>query len=242
MINIYFCDDSESTVEKGKSLIKDYSTHNSVDIRLSTFRRAEDMLFQMADHYDIPHIIFLDIFMDELNGMDTAHKLRENGFTGEIIFLTTSPDFVFEAFDVQSFHYLVKQQVSDEKFFEVLESVIEEVEGSESEFFECSMGAEVRRIPLSEITHFEIYRRVMRVYYGEENFEFYETMDDLSEKLEDKGFVRVHRSFMVNMKHIVLFKTSSLVLSNEDEVPIGKTYLEEVKKRFSHYNRERWGN
>ncbi len=58
----------------------------------------------MEDRRDIPDIIFLDIFMDKINGMETAKILRNEGYEGEIVFLTTSPDFVFEAFDVQSFH------------------------------------------------------------------------------------------------------------------------------------------
>ena len=241
MINIYLCDDSEDVLQKGRKLIQNYSMQHGLNVTLSTFKRAEDMLFQMEDRRDIPDIIFLDIFMDKINGMETAKILRNEGYEGEIVFLTTSPDFVLEAFDVQSFHYLVKQDLSDERFEEVLSKVIEVVDNNKDNYFDCSMGAEVRKIPINDITHFEIYRRVMRVYYNEdEYFEFYETMDQLSKDLEPKGFARTHRAYLVNLRHIAVFKNDSLKLSNGSEVSIGKTYLSQLKKEFNNFVSERW--
>lgn len=242
MINIYFCDDNDKTIERGKELFKKYSINTQTDIHVRSFKRAEDMLFYMEDAHEIPHIIYLDIFMDELNGMETAKKLRHKNYRGEIIFLTTSPDFVFEAFDVGSFHYLVKQNVGEERFYEILDQVVLKVNKTDEEFFECTMGAEHRRIPISQITHFEIFRRVVSVYYNNDKFEFYNTMEELESQLKDKGFVRVHRSYLVNMNHIKVFKTNSLLISNDQEIPIGKTYQKNVKDKFSSYNRERWGN
>jgi len=242
MINIYICDDNEITIEKGKSLFKKYSTNTQVDLQVRSFKRAEDMLFYMEDAYEIPHIIYLDIFMDELNGMETAKKLRNKNYEGEIIFLTTSPDYVFDAFDVRSFHYLVKQNIDEQRFYEILDEVIHKVYETDEDFFECTMGAELRRIPLADILYFEIFRRVVSVYYKNEKFEFYNTMEALEDQLKDKGFVRIHRSYLVNMKHIRMFKTNSLVVSNDKQIPIGKTYQKKVEEKFSSYNRKRWGN
>ena len=184
----------------------------------------------------MPDIIFLDIFMDKMNGIEVAQKIREMGIESHIIFLTTSSDFVFEAFDVRSFNYLVKQDTDEARFRDVLSSAITMVEKKATNFFTCSMGAETRNIPISEIVYFEIYRRVMRVYFnGDQYFDFYETMDQLSTDLESQGFIRVHRSYLVNMAHVVLFEKQHISLTNSAKLAIGRAYQSDIRSRFNSF-------
>lgn len=241
MINIYLCDDEPQVVSKYKYLIKRYALSRSLDINIETFERGEELLFHLEDHISTPDIIFMDIFMDELNGIETSKRIRELGINAFIIFLTTTSDFVFEAFDVRSFNYLVKQDTDEARFREVLGNVINQVEKHAPDFFDCSFGSESRRIPFKNITHFEIYRRVMRVHYNnDEYFDFYETMDNLAEQLEEKAFVRVHRSFLVNLRHIVLFKNQLIRLSSGVELPLGKAYQVQVKESFNEFVSNDW--
>ncbi|QIK69769.1 response regulator transcription factor [Erysipelothrix sp. HDW6C] len=241
MINIYLCDDDQDIIDQYRYLIKRYAMSRSLDINLEVFYRGEELLFHLEDHLGSPDIIFMDIFMDDMNGIETARRLRDMGINAQIVFLTTSSDFVFEAFDVRSFNYLIKQDTDEERFREVLSKVITHVEKRAPDFFDCSFGAESRRIPYKDITHFEIYRRVMRVHYnGDEYFDFYETMDNLAVSLEEKGFVRVHRSFLVNLRHIVLFKNQAIRLTSEIELPLGKAYQVQVKEAFNEFVSENW--
>lgn len=81
----------------------------------------------------------------------------------------------------------------------------------------------------------------MRVHYNnDEYFDFYETMDNLAEQLEEKAFVRVHRSFLVNLRHIVLFKNQLIRLSNGVELPLGKAYQVQVKESFNEFVSNDW--
>lgn len=241
MINIHLCDDDVEVIENYRYLIKKYAMSRSLDVHLQSFSRGEDLIFDLEGNVSTPDIIILDIFMDAMNGIETAKKIRSMGCNAQIIFLTTSSDFVFEAFDVSSFNYLVKGDTSDERFREVLGKAITTVEKKIPDFFNCSFGSESRKILFRDITHFEIYRRVMRVHFNQnETFDFYETMDHLSETLVEKGFVRVHRSYLVNLKHIALFKNQAIRLSNGEELPMGKAYQEDVKEAFNQYVAENW--
>lgn len=236
MINIYFCDDDQSVVQKYQYLIKKYAMARSLAINLEIFNRGENLIFYLQDNPVMPDIIFLDIFMDKMNGIEVAQKIREMGVESHIIFLTTSSDFVFEAFDVRSFNYLVKQDTDEARFRDVLSSAITMVEKKATNFFTCSMGAETRNIPISEIVYFEIYRRVMRVYFnGDQYFDFYETMDQLSTDLESQGFIRVHRSYLVNMAHVVLFEKQHISLTNGAKLAIGRAYQSDIRSRFNSF-------
>ncbi|CAM4240713.1 LytR/AlgR family response regulator transcription factor [Erysipelothrix aquatica] len=241
MITVYLCDDDIEIIESYSALIKRYSKARMLELKLETFHRGEDLLFHLDGFTDAPDIILLDIYMDALNGIETAKRIRERNVDAQIIFLTTSSEFVFDAFDVRSFNYLVKQDTSDARFEEVFNNAISLVEKKATDFFDCSFGSESRRIALKDISHFEIYRRVMRVHYNtNETFDFYETMDSLTEKLAGKGFVRVHRSYLVNLKHIVMFKNQTIRLSNAEELPLGKAYQVSVKDAFNAFVSDSW--
>ncbi|CAM2891371.1 LytR/AlgR family response regulator transcription factor [Erysipelothrix tonsillarum] len=241
MIRIVLCDDDDVVIEKYRYLIKRYAMSRGLEVEIETFARGEDLIFELTDHYDEPDIIFLDIFMDELNGVEVAKRIREMGYTSQIIFLTTSSDFVFDAFDVRSFNYLIKQDTDDTRFKEVLGQAITQIEKRSGDFFDCTFGAESRRIPYKDISHFEIYRRVMRVHFNkDEYFDFYETMDHLATRLSDRNFVRIHRSYLVNLNHIVLFKNQTIRLENDVELPIGKAYQGDVKRIFNDFVTDNW--
>lgn len=236
MLKIMICDDEKDIVERIEKLVQKYAKDHEMVFDIETFSRGEDLLFAFEEEGDHPDIIFLDVYMDGINGIETAEKIREMSMHPLLIFLTTSKDFVFDAFDVRSFHYLIKQEADDARIREVLDAAVIEVEQKIDDMFECNFGASKRSIPYKNIHYFEIYRRIMRVHYNyEESFDFYETMDNLASNLEAKGFLRIHRSYLVNMKHITLFETQSVRLSNGETLPIGKAYTKQVKEVFQSY-------
>ncbi|WP_323617096.1 LytTR family DNA-binding domain-containing protein [Erysipelothrix rhusiopathiae] len=241
MIRIVLCDDDNVVIEKYRYLIKRYAMSRGMEVELSSFSRGEDLIFELTDHYEEPDIIFLDVFMDELNGVEVAKQIRAMGYNSQIIFLTSSSDYVFDAFDVGSLNYLIKQDTDDTRFRTVLGQVLTQIDKRSGDFFDCNFGAESRRIPFKDISHFEIYRRVMRVHFNnDEYFDFYETMDHLTTRLANRNFVRVHRSYLVNLNHIVLFKNQTLRLENGEELPIGKAYQSDVKQSFNEFVEKNW--
>ncbi|MFT3985961.1 MAG: response regulator, partial [Lachnospiraceae bacterium] len=98
LLTVYLCDDSRETIEKYSDLITRTAQKNQIDIALSVFENGESLIFHLSDTPDLPDIIYLDILMGKLNGIDTAKRLREFGCKAEIIFLTTSEDYVFDSF------------------------------------------------------------------------------------------------------------------------------------------------
>lgn len=241
MFTIYYCDDDLSAINRVKTLTLSYAEEQAIPLRFLDFARAEDLLFYIEDYLHEVNIIFLDIFMDELNGMDTAKKLREIGYKGEIIFISSSPDYVFEAFEVNSFNYLVKGSLDEEHFLKVLSEALKKVQNSSGEFLKFSMGADDLKVDIDKIHYFEIHRRVVTVIYDvDRTFDFYYSMDNLSEELKNKNFIRTHRSYLVNMNHIVSISKDHLLLKGSHEVPIGVTYYDQVVETFNLFLQSRW--
>ncbi len=118
MTNIILCDDNSSLLEKYKNILHDLSQKHDFDIMITTFFSGEHLLFHLADDPNQADIIFMDILMQDLNGIDTAKRLRMLGCHSEIIFLSSSAEFVFESFDVAPLQYIIKDSESELKKLE----------------------------------------------------------------------------------------------------------------------------
>lgn len=236
MVNIFFCDDDSGIRERYRDIITRIAAKHDIDISLSISSSGEALLFSLSENIDAADIIYLDIVMSDLDGLETAKRLRALGCHAQIIFLTTIKDYVYESFDVLPIHYLLKNNTSQAKFEQVFLRAVELAKVSAEDKFTCKSGTTHKVIPTSTISHFEIWQGVITVYYGEnEQFKYWMTMEELINQLQGKTFVRAHRSYIVNMQFISVFKRRSLVLKNGVTIPIGVTYREKIKDAFAEY-------
>lgn len=236
MITIFLCDDNSETVERYSNLIKQTARKEQIDISISAFYNGRSLLFHMSDTPDLPDIIYLDILMDDLNGVNTAKKLRELGCNAEIIFLTSSDDYVFDSFDVSPVYYLLKAETSETKFEQVFLRAVHLSNSKVTQKFICKSGALRKVIPIKEISHFVIWKGIVTIHYGKnEKFEYWITMEELDEQLREKNFVRTHRSYIVNLQYIAEFQRRTIILKTGEMIPVGVTYEEKVKSTFLDY-------
>lgn len=236
MVTIFLCDDNQQMIDKYSRLINKFANKNQIFITLSTFGSGESLLFHLSEAPNQADIIYLDIMMGALNGMETAKQLRKLGCNSEIVFLTTSEDYVFEAFDTSPVQYLIKDSTSAERFEEVFMRAILLAKGKKTEIFVCELSNARKVIPMKDISYFEIWKRLVRVNcQGGESFEYYGTMERLEQQMHGRDFLRVHRSYMVNLKYIGKFQRPNLVLKTGEIIPIGVTYTKLVDQAFSDY-------
>ncbi len=239
MITIYLCDDNRETLNQYTRLLEKVARKNNVEIKISSFNSGEELLFHLSDSPNQADIIYLDILLRHINGMDTAKRLRELGCKSEIIFLTVCEDFVYEAFDIAAVHYLLKSTTSTDKFEQVFLRAVTLVQEKITGMFICKSGNSQKVIPVKDITFFEIWKRVVTVHYkhesAEESVNFYSTMEELEGRLLNKDFVRVHRSYLVNLHCISKLHQNGIILKTGENIPIGVTYIKHVKKIFADY-------
>ncbi|WP_068780687.1 LytR/AlgR family response regulator transcription factor [Paenibacillus sp. GM2] len=236
MITIFLCDDNKETLDQYAMMIGQISSRNNIDVSISSFYSGEELLFHLSDFPNQADIIYLDILMRQMNGMDTAKKLRQLGCKSEIIFLTTSEDYVYEAFDIAAVQYLLKSSTPSDKFEQVFLRAVSMVQQKTSDLFICGSGSSRTIIPIKDIAYFEIWKRIVTVHYSKnKSLEFYSTMEQLGMQLAGKNFVRVHRSYLVNLRYITWFHQNSLVLKTGENIPIGVTYMKDVRKTFADY-------
>ena len=126
-------------------------------------------------------------------------------------------------------------QVTMQKFHDIFVKAIAQKQKNDEDVFICEFNDVKKIIPLHEIYYFDIRNRVVTVHYGQSEFSFYSKLDIIEETLANKHFVRIHRSFIVNLCYIDHIVSKSVFLINKEELPIGATYQKSLKEQFSNY-------
>ena len=233
MIDIAICDDEQIIRERITHLIN----KQGADCRIENFGAGNELL-TAKKHYDI---IFLDIQMEGRNGIETARAIREYDSKAVIVFVTAMKEYVFEAFDVAAFHYLLKP-IDEKKFTEVFENAAKEIQeqqrAQEAETPTLLIKAKNRSHMLkqSEIIFIENRANKVEIHTAKDVLETYYSMSKLEGEL-GSSFYRCHRGYLVNMEHITEYSNDMIDMDNGEKVYLTKEKYQEFVKVYMRYLR-----
>ena len=226
MLSIAVCDDEVVECCNMARKIKDILEEMKIPCIVRQFWSGEKLL-QALEGFDI---VFLDIIMRDLDGMKTAQIFRKKAFDKILIFVSSSREYVFEAYDVEAFQYLLKP-VDDRKLKSVLQKAVLKTESRSQEFIILSRDRQKKKLFLDDIYYFEIKGRMVDAHGPEGIFTYYEQMGKLENKLQDKGFFRCHKSYLVNLKYVDRYNRQEVILENGEKIVI-------AKRRYEQFVRE----
>ncbi len=228
-MQIVLCDDEVSAVESIESLLKKISAVHGINLSILKYKSGDQLLFFAEDIVKDADILFLDVGMPGTDGIETARKLRKEGYEGPIIFYSKSREAVFYAFDVNAQNYLLKGSVSEKRIEDVFLHAVKEAEERRSEYLLLTGVGEYRNVALKDIRYFEVRQKIVTVYYGDTSFEFVSTIGKLENLLFTKGFERISRSCLVSKRHIASFSYEKVTLDSGETLPVGRKYYKALK-------------
>ena len=231
-MRIAICDDEDKDLSKYRDVLDSILEKNQLIAKVDTFQNAEALMFALEDVDKQPDILFLDINMPEINGIQVAGWIRDKQLPCEIIFLTVSQNHMLQAFDVGAFNYIVKDYTPQEKIEEICLRVISKIDQEKKEVITVSCAGESRIIPIRDILYFEVKNYIIIVHYSKTSFEFYSTMGKIENSLLGQNFVRAHRSYLVSLLHIRSVTRQEIELSDGSQIPIGRKYLNDLRMRI----------
>lgn len=231
---IAICDDEQIYVD---NLIDELSKTKYV-FDISVFTSGEDLLRSEKEF----QVIFLDVVLGGIDGFQTAERLRNSGFRGLILFLTSYTDNFTEAFRVKSFRYLLKP-LQSEKLIEALNAIEKELEEAR-EIYVVYRG-KPEFIKCKEIVCIKALRDESIIYdvFGGEHMSN-SALGSWKEELPSQMFFQVHKSYLIAMHYVTgLPKNGYLSLKGkEEDVPISKRLVTVFKEAFFEYVRMRNGD
>ena len=236
MLSIAVCDDEVIECCNMAKRIKDILEDMKIPCIIRQFRSGGELL-QALESFDI---VFLDIIMQDLDGMKTAQIFREKAFDKILIFISSSREYVFDAYDVEAFQYLLKP-VDNRKLKRVLQKAVLKTEKHSQEFIIVSRERQKKKLFLDDIYYFEIKGRVVDVHGTEGIFTYYEQIGELENKLRDKGFFRCHKSYLINLKYVDVYNRQEVTLENGEAIAIAKRRYDEFVQAVLKAMRENGG-
>lgn len=230
MIRIAICDDETHMADHIKTMAFNFFRKKNREISLRIFLSGEELL-----NYDGQiDILFLDIQMKGMDGMETARRLRAEKFQGFLIFITVLKEMVFQSFEVQAYDYLVKP-VEEKQLEKTMERLLVSMRSAGEESLFVQRGHEGRIIQKGEIVFCEIIdRKIYLNLDSGEVLDYYERIENLETKLDDR-FFRCHRSYLINLKHLKGYKNGTAYMDNGREVPVSRLRSKEFSSVILQY-------
>lgn len=233
MLKIAICDDEADTRSYLSMLIQ----RQSCPCRITEYASAADCLADCRE----TSLFFLDISLDSEdhgpNGITLARKLREQNFHIQpvIIFITGYDQYVFEAFDVNAFQYLLKP-VDEQKFAEVFNRAVAQIEsytGSAQGIRALTLqsASTTRTISLDQIYYIESSNHKVILHLKNGEFTYYAKISDLETELQGQ-FFRIHKGYLVNLSYIESYSKSELTLTTGDTLLISKYKYRDFVKAY----------
>lgn len=230
LIRIAICDDEKHMSDHIRAMASDFFRKKNREIQLRTFSSGEELL-----SYDGQiDILFLDIQMKGMDGIETARKLRDSKFRGFLIFITVLKEMVFQSFEVQAYDYLVKP-VEEKQFEKTMERLYTSMQNASEDSLLVQKGYEGRIIREEEIVFCEIIdRKIYLNLASGEVVDYYERIENLETKL-GSHFFRCHRSYLINLKHLKGYKNGTACMDNGKEVPVSRLRSKEFSSVVLQY-------
>lgn len=234
MFRIAICDDESIFAEELKELISSYMMEKGLIFEIDTYSSGETLI-ELGIEVVQYTVIFLDINMKKVDGIMTAEKIRKASREVFIVFVTAYVDYSLEGYRFDVIRYLLKGNANfQSKVNECMDAIMDKMNYSvakgEFDFKEGKKEISLERLMYIEsILHkleFHVMEDTMKVYT------MYETLNVLEGRLTENDFIRIHQSYLVNMKHIKNVVRYKVILTSGIELSIPKVRYTEVKKKF----------
>ncbi|MCD8049650.1 MAG: LytTR family DNA-binding domain-containing protein [Clostridia bacterium] len=229
-MNITICDDSREYIGIIENYIESVSKSN---YECDAYESGEDLIaaYVKEGGYDV---IFLDMEMKKLNGIDTANKIREIDEHVIIVFITSHTEYMRESFKCLPFRFLVKP-VEIEEFNEVYGDICKKLSGRRKTFAFTENRARVI-LYCDDIIYCESFDHWVMIHTRDEIYKLREPLNEIYSRLDRDMFCRVHKSFVINFRYVKSLKKNDAELYHCGElIPISRSCKKSVLDEYANF-------
>lgn len=232
MLRIAICDDNKKTMGYVKAIVQNILKKRDEEAEIETYLGGEAFWRAMNANkrYDM---LFLDLYMPDLSGLDLGNRMRNISPETLIIIVSNREDYVFEAFKMKPFRFIRKPKFKEEIEKVVLEAVIEIQEQNQP--FWIQSGSVSYCLYVKRILWIESHDKQVEVVYPQERVLFRYKISDMEQELEKMRFVKIHRSILVNVRHIQSINKNEIFMDNGQSFVIARKQLEKVRAQIHNY-------
>ena len=232
MLKIAVCDDEEYYLRKiAESLRKEFAKKSICDYLMEEYTSGVELL--KADNLPFYDIIFLDINMPGENGMRTAEKIREIRPEVILVFITAFVDYAVEGYKAEAIRFLLKDML-EHSLPECVDAIARKLSLQTCKV-KCNEKGREKEIPVSWICFIESKAHKLLFHLagaGAEKYSKYGKLDHMADILSEYGFLRIHKSFLVNIKNVDEIVNYTVRLKDGRQLPIPREKFGQIKERY----------
>lgn len=236
MIHIAICDDSKQERQILAALFKRYQELHATPLQIHIFQNGFSLLdaIDQGKRFDIT---ILDILMPGENGIEIARNIRASGTDTEIIFLTSSPKYAVDSYEVKAQNYLLKP-ITEEKFFASIDSILAELDEKDTaSFIIYTTEKQYSRIRVSSLVYGEVTHRTITLHLADQTMisavMTFTEFQDILKAYPD--FIYPHRSYAVNMNYIQYVTKSDIILTDGQKIPLSRNNYMKISEQFLNF-------
>lgn len=226
MFCVAICDDEEVLCSQLERVLEPYIEKEV--LKVDIFYSGESLCKAMYEgtHYDL---IFLDIELQMMNGVDVGKKIRDEmkNKRVQIVYISAKQGYAMELFAIRPMNFLIKP-ISAEAVWDNVEQAMELTDLYDT-CFEFKVGAEYFRIPYGDIMYFESSNRKIRLHTKYEIKELYGKLKSI-EKEAPPNFIRIHQSYLINRTYVTFWRSDEILVNDECSLPISQAYRKKVSR------------
>ena len=237
-LKIAICDDKENVLTIIRAAVENIFSKHAMGIQVETWTSVKEMWKQFKEeNYDL---VFLDINMPVLDGIQFGRKLKTLSNPPDIIFCSSKTDRVFETFELQPFGFVRKDNFIDDMTSVINRYISTKVFINETEDTVAVKSNNMKvLLNLNHVKYIESQNngQIIHLRNGE-TMKIYLRLSELEEVLKGRSFLRIHKSYLCNPRYVKRFEGANLILATGEALPIGRSKKAEAEQRWMEYVRE----
>ena len=226
MLSIAICEDENYFSDHIRKLLDRYLKQKNMAASVRSYVRGEELL----DADENPDIILMDIELPGINGMDIIGRLRKKGCSCQVIFITAYEKYVFQAFDVDAVHYLLKP-VEEERFFSAMEKAVGRADLQGDRAILLMKQDLSTKVFIRDILYCEVFDHKIFIETICGRFSYIGTLGSLERQLSG-DFFRCHRSYIVNMGHVMDWDGEVATMAGNGRIFVSRRKKPEFERRL----------
>lgn len=231
MLKLAICEDRQEDLNYLEQHLKQFLTKETLDFTITTFTSGKSMLEVLEKRqFDL---YFIDIYLDEVNGILLAEKIRLTNKEAAIVFTTSSAHHMAEGYQLGILHYLLKP-FTREDIKESLRRALRVIQVKDRSI-EVMVERIATRIFHKQIQYVEFRNRYCTLFTDRGDKVVYCSLNELEDQLDDPRFLRCHRSFLINMDEVIGMKTRDFLMSDGREIPMSREHAKKLREAYAKY-------
>jgi len=230
MLDLAVCDDEIAVLEVISSELRRQFERLGQKTKITCYHLGRELwkAFCSGECFDV---FFLDIDMKDIDGIELARRLRERDCNSIIVFISNREEFVYKSFVAKPFRFVRKSELKNE-IRQLVDDIIKESKReSDRNIVLNTRGTSVKLNPF-EIIYVECNNKTLHIETESRTLHLEFRLSEMEKILSNCGFIKTHKSYLVNYRYIYSIEKSDVVLDSGNRIPVSKHRIADVKKEF----------